>query len=149
MIYGPLQERNFLCRTPNLWGYGERSHWPYKYHGPSTESGWIFILLQKKKKKKKCQLGLIYDMQSSTTPLFFWDLLPGQCERKEKRKRTFCPFTLFFGNRRYTLTDLFSIQRQLKQLVALQRSRKWRQWEMESWMLSGVGINAVFHSCNL
>lgn len=69
MIYGLQQERNFLCCTPNLRGYGERSHWPYKYHGPSTESGWIFILF-----KKKCQWGLIYDMQSTpspTTPLFF------------------------------------------------------------------------------
>lgn len=48
MIYGLQQERNFLCCTPNLRGYGERSHWPYKYHGPSTESGWIFILFKKK-----------------------------------------------------------------------------------------------------
>lgn len=36
-----------FCRTPNLRGYRERSHWPYKYHGPSTESGWIFILFKK------------------------------------------------------------------------------------------------------
>lgn len=47
MIYGLQQERNFLCCTPNLRGYGERSQWPYKYRGPSTESGWIFILLKK------------------------------------------------------------------------------------------------------
>lgn len=88
MIYGPLQERNFLCRTPNLRGYGERSHWPYKYHGPSTESGWIFILL--KKKKKKCQLGLIYDMQSkqrSTTPLFFDPCFWANVMEKEKKKK--------------------------------------------------------------
>ena len=48
MIYGLQQERNFLCRPPNLRGYGERSHWPYKYQGLSTESGWIFIFFKKK-----------------------------------------------------------------------------------------------------
>lgn len=75
MIYGPLQERNFLCRTPNLRGYGERSHWPYKYHGTSTESGWMLILLKKKKEKRtKMIYDLIYNMQSnrcSTTPLLW------------------------------------------------------------------------------
>lgn len=45
MIYRLQQERNFLCCPANLGGYGERSHWPYKYQGPSTESGRIFILL--------------------------------------------------------------------------------------------------------
>lgn len=64
MIYGLQQERNFLCGAPNLKGYGVRSHWPYKYHGPSWQSvgGYSFSL-------KKCQLGLIYDMHCLlTTP---------------------------------------------------------------------------------
>ena len=43
MIYGLQQERNFLCGAPNLKGCGVRSHWPYKYHGPALERGWIFI----------------------------------------------------------------------------------------------------------
>lgn len=47
MIYGLQLEHNFLCRTPNLGGYGERSFWPYKYVGPFTERGWIFFLFKK------------------------------------------------------------------------------------------------------
>lgn len=43
---------NFPCCAPNLKGYRERSHWPYKHHGPSTETGWRFIFL------KICQVGL-------------------------------------------------------------------------------------------
>ena len=52
MIYGLQRERNFPCCEPNLRGYGERSHWPYKYHGSPTETRWIFILL------KTCQVSL-------------------------------------------------------------------------------------------
>ena len=43
MIYGLQQERNFLCAAPNLKGCGVRSHWPYQYHRPALERGWIFI----------------------------------------------------------------------------------------------------------
>lgn len=51
--------------------------------------------------KKKCQLGLIYDMQStrrSTTPLF-WALLLGQCNgKKNKKQSTVSPITSVFDN---------------------------------------------------
>lgn len=36
-----------FCRTPNLRGYGERSHWPYTYEGPFAERGWIFFFFWK------------------------------------------------------------------------------------------------------
>lgn len=137
MIYGPLQERNFLCRAPNLRGYGERSHWPYKYHGPSTESRWIFILLKKKiikKKQKKKNVSLVWFMicrvNSARQHLCFWALLLGQCNGKTKKeKKTFCHFTLI--TRRIDNNQFASIRRQLKQLVVLQISRtrdsgKWR-----------------------
>lgn len=94
MIYGPLQERNFLCRTPNLRGYGERSHWPYKYHGPSTENGWIFILLKKKRKKMSVRSDLWYAEQTALDNTFVsWALLLGQCNGKRK-KNILC---LYFG----------------------------------------------------
>lgn len=53
---------------------------------PQRVGGYSFSL-------KKCQLGLIYDMQStpgSTTPLVS-ALHPGQCCRENKKKRIVCP----------------------------------------------------------
>lgn len=160
MIYGLQQERNFLCRTPNLRGYGERSHWPYKYHGPSTESRWIFILL-----KKKCQLGLIYDMQStpgSTTPLPSASRLGQRIRGKKKRKkRIICTKLLslitpwIYNTTRYQVSCFFFFliyynvtnNNKSRNWCVIQRTKKDNKKQRE--MLSGVRINAMFQSCNL
>lgn len=84
MIYGLQQERNFLCCTPNLRGDGERSHWPYKYHGPSTESGWIFILFKKKNVSEVW--FMIYAERTEPNNTFVFSLIS---ETVEWKKRTY------------------------------------------------------------
>lgn len=92
MIYGLQQEHNFLCRTPNLRGYGERSHWPYKYHGPSTESGWIFILF----KKMSVRSDLWYAQHSRLNNTFAFSLnntiacslMSSQIQKNKKMSKT-------------------------------------------------------------
>lgn len=81
-----------FCRTPNLWGYGERSHWPYKHHGPSTESGWIFILLKKKKEEKKMSVRSDLWYAELDNTFVFLRLASGpMCEKKKKEKEHFVP----------------------------------------------------------
>lgn len=86
MIYGLQQERNFLCCTPNLRGYGERSHWPYKYHSPSTQSGWIFILF-KKKMSLRSDLWYAQRAEPNNTFVFPASFLSQRNNKKNKIKK--------------------------------------------------------------
>lgn len=149
MIYGLQQERNFLCCTPNLRGYGERSHWPYKYHGPSTESGWIFILF-KKKMSVRSDLWYAEHTEPNNTFVFRPHFWASEMKKKstyihtliQKKKNSLKSST---SNR----TGVWLLKTRGNRLLAFYWQRTKRsEWETEK-VLSGDGINAIFQSCNL